>query len=241
MRRTILLILLVSSVGYSQSENQIGWIAKFGAAGGFTPMIFFPNYDGINVEMKNLGMEKFDGPLVTWGGGGYVYAMIIDNLRIGGIGFSGSKSTSHMINNLDTETEYSLGGGAVSFEYTFPFVKNMALSAGFLIGSGSLDINIFQNEDNFTWNNIWEDIESGRSVDYKQTSIKNSFYFFSPTVNLDLPITRFLAVRAGLGYQFTFGSDWEIGNERKLQSVPSDIDSDGLFIQTGILIGLFAF
>ena len=63
----------------------------------------------------------------------------------------------------------------------------------------------------------------------------------SPTVNLDLPITRFLAIRGGLGYQFTFGSDWEIGNERKIQSVPSDIDSDGLFIQTGILIGLFAF
>ncbi len=241
MRKIFLLFLTVSSFLIAQSENQIGWIAKFGAAGGITPMIILPNYDGINSELTNIGMSKLSGPIVAWGGGGYAYVMIIDNLRLGGIGFSGYKSESTVIKNLDTETKYSIGGGALTIEYTFPFVKNMALSAGFMFGGGSLDIDVYQNEGSFNWNTIWDDIKNGNSVDYKELSIKNSYYFVLPTVNIDFPITRFLAIRGGIGYQFTFGDDWKIGNGKNLNSVPSNINANGLVFQTGILIGLFAF
>jgi hypothetical protein len=241
MRKIILIFLILTSFTFAQSENQIGWIAKFGAAGGFTPMIMFPNIDGINQELNAIGMDQLSSPIVTWGGGGYAYVMIIDNLRLGGIGFSGSQSEVAKIKNLDTETEYSLGGGALTIEYTFPFVKNMALSAGFMIGAGSLDIDIYQNENSFDWSNIWDEVKNGTSVDHKELSIKNSFYFISPTVNIDFPITRFLALRGGIGYQFTFSNDWEIGNEKTLNSVPNNIDANGFVIQTGILIGLFAF
>jgi hypothetical protein len=53
MLKYILSFLLFASVMFSQSESQIGWIAKFGAAGGFSPMIMFPNYDDLNVEIQN--------------------------------------------------------------------------------------------------------------------------------------------------------------------------------------------
>ena len=94
MYKYIILLFITSSLLFSQSESQIGWIAKFGAAGGFSPMIMFPNYDGINPGLEYLNMEKLDGPIMTWGGGGYAYVMIIDNLRLGGIGFSGSRTRS---------------------------------------------------------------------------------------------------------------------------------------------------
>jgi len=241
MLKYLLSILFCTSIIFSQSESQIGWIAKFGAAGGFTPVIIFPDYDVVNSKITQLGMNELSGPMFAMGGGGYAYVMIIDNLRLGGIGFSGLKTETSKSGNLNNETNYSLGGGALTIEYTMPFVKNMALSAGFMIGGGSLDIDTYQNAGEFSWNGVWDDIVATSPTTYSEVSIKNSFYFVTPTINLDFPITRFLALRGGVGYQFTFGNDWEIGNERKLTGVPAGLNGNGFVIQTGILIGLFAF
>ena len=241
MKKIVLFILVINSFYFAQSESQIGWIAKFGGAGGFTPIILFPNYDDVNSEIVNLGMNKLSGPLYAWGGGGYIYVMIIDNLRLGGIGFSGFQSEKSTLNGFNNEVVYSLGGGAATIEYTFPFVKNMALSAGFMIGGGSLDINIYQNAVSSSWKGVWGNVVTNTIDVNKNYKLSNSFFFLSPTVNLDFPITRFLAIRGGLGYQFTFGSDWEISNGQKLTGVPSGLNGNGLFIQTGIFIGLFAF
>jgi hypothetical protein len=229
------------SILFAQSESQIGWVAKFGAAGGFSPIILFPNYDDVNVNLNNLGMNELSGPIYAWGGGGYAYVMIIDNLRLGGMGFGGLQSETSTLNNANNEVIYSIGGGAATIEYTMPFIKNMALSAGLMIGGGSLEIDIYQNSGNFDWNSVWDDVLDNSSTNNKEISMANGFFFLSPTVNLDLPITRFLAVRGGLGYQFTFGSNWEIANGKKIESVPSGLNGNGLFIQTGIFIGLFAF
>ena len=242
MKKYILLItFLTSSFLFAQSESQIGWIAKFGAAGGFSPMIIFPNFDDINPNLNQLGMNDLEGPLVTWGGGGYAYIMIIDNLRLGGYGFTGSQSESSTINSLKNEVNYSIGGGAVTVEYTMPFIKKIAVSAGFMMGWGALEIDIFQNSGNFEWNSIWSELYNGEEITDKQLSMSNSFFFISPTINVDLPVTRFLALRGGLGYQFALGDDWEISNGNKLTNVPSGLNANGIFIQTGILIGLFAF
>ncbi len=196
MKKSILILTLFTSLFYAQSEDQIGWIAKFGGAGGFTPMVLFPNYDAVNSEISKLGMNELSGPLYTWGGGGYVYVMIIDNLRLGGIGFSGYQSETSSQNSMDNEVVNSLGGGAATIEYTMPFVKNIALSAGLMIGGGALDIDIYQNSGSFSWDNIWQNVADQNSDQNKNYNLSNSFYFVSPTVNVDLPITRFLAVRA---------------------------------------------
>jgi len=241
MLKYFISFLFLLSTIFAQSESQVGWIAKFGAAGGFSPVIIFPNYDGVNAQISQLGMNDLSGPLLAWGGGGYAYVMIIDNLRIGGMGFSGAQSETSKTGNFNNEVIYSIGGGAATIEYTMPFVKNMALSAGLMIGGGGLNINIYQNSGEFDWNSAWNEVINSSSTNNKELSMKNSFFFLSPTVNLDFPITRFLAVRGGLGYQFTFGKEWEMANGKKLNNVPSELNGDGFFIQTGIFIGLFAF
>ena len=227
MTKYIIISLFCITSVFAQSESQIGWIAKFGGAVGISPTILFPNFDGINPKLNELGMNDFNGPIVGWGGGGY--------------GFNGEQTETSELNSYNNEVKYSIGGGAITVEYTFPFVKNMALSAGLILGSGSLDIDIFQSNGELEWNSAWDAVKNQTPSDYKEYSMKNSFYFISPTINLDFPITRFLALRGGLGYQFTFGDDWEAGNEVKLNNVPSEINADGFFIQTGLFIGLFAF
>jgi hypothetical protein len=241
MTKHIIISLLFFTSIFAQSESQIGWIAKFGGAVGISPTILFPNFDGLNPKLNDLGMNDLSGPLVAWGGGGYAYVMIIDNLRFGGYGFNGEQTETSKSESFNNEVKYSIGGGAGTIEYTFPFVKNMALSAGFILGVGSLDIDLYQSNSDLEWNSAWDLVKDKNQSDYKEFSMKNSFFFISPTVNLDFPITRFLAIRGGLGYQFTFGDEWEVGNEIKLNNVPSSINADGFFIQTGLYIGLFAF
>ncbi len=241
MKKHLILLFFIASSIFAQSESQIGWIAKFGGAAGITPVILFPNFDGINPKLNELGMNELSGPLVGWGGGGYAYVMIIDNLRLGGFGFSGLQSENNKSDSFNNEVIYSIGGGAATIEYTFPFVKNMALSAGVILGSGSLDIDIYQNNGDLEWNSVWDLVNKKTPSDYKEFSMKNSFFFISPTINLDFPITRFLAIRGGFGYQFSLGDEWTVGNNIEIKNVPSNINADGFFIQTGIFIGLFAF
>ncbi|MEE9431635.1 MAG: hypothetical protein V3V16_11375 [Melioribacteraceae bacterium] len=241
MKKIFSIILLINIISYGQLESQIGWIAKFGGAVGFSPVILLPNFDDVNSNLETLGMDELSGPIYAPGGGGYIYVMIIDNLRFGGIGFGGSQSSLTKNGNVENEVIYSLSGGAFTIEYTMPFVKNMALSAGVMLGGGELELNIFQNNGTFDWGNIWNNIKDNKEISNKSILMNNSFYLVSPTINVDIPINRFIALRGGLGYQFTFGDSWETGNEKKLNNVPSSFYGNSFFIQSGIYVGLFAF
>jgi hypothetical protein len=64
---------------------------------------------------------------------------------------------------------------------------------------------------------------------------------FTPTLNLDYPIYRFVTLRLGIGYQITFADDWTADNNQPLINVPSDLSGNTFFIQSGIFIGFFSF
>lgn len=238
MKKALFVILLIT-VGhcFAQDGEDVGWIARFGAAGGFTPAIVFPNLDPVNTEIKNLGIGQFsNSALVTYGGGGYIYIMMIDNLRIGGMGVSGSKSASGFAGGFNNEVVYNYGFGGLTIEYTLPFIKKTAVSVGALLGAGSASIEIYQNQNDFTWNNTWNGT-SGNS----NHKLSNNFFTFTPTINADIPLSRFVAVRVGCGYIFSFNNEWKVDNDQSVSSVPSNLKSNSFFIQTGIYLGFFAF
>jgi len=244
MKKLFLLVLIfLPLIGLNaQSAGSVKWIAKFGAAGGFTPLVFFPNYDALNNQLPGFGVDKLNGSLITFGGGGYAYTMLVDNLRIGGLGFGGSKSVKNSLNGIDRQVDYSFGGGAFTIEYTFPFIKKIAVSIGAMIGGGSLEVDVYSNDGNFDWNNLWNGINNNQS-DNKNVSkhLKNSFFSLAPTINVDVPINRFMALRIGSGYLINVGSTWKIDNDRVLNNVPSGLNGNSFFIQTGVFLGFFAF
>ncbi len=218
-------------------------MSKFGLAGGFTPMWMFTNVDAVNEMLPEFGVNQLStSGLLTLGGAGYAYIMLVDNMRIGGMGYSGSMSSSGIVDGFRKEADYSIGGGALSIEYTLPSIKRVAISFGVLLGGGSLELNLYKNRGEFNWQEIWQEIsDSESSSENFSRRMKNSFYLVSPTINLDFPLNRFIALRLGAGYQFTFGSDWEIENEQELTGVPSDLNGNAFFIQTGLFLGFFAF
>jgi len=63
----------------------------------------------------------------------------------------------------------------------------------------------------------------------------------TPTVNLDIPLNRFILLRLGAGYQIAIIEDWTSDNDRALNDVPSDLNANSFFVQSGIYIGFFSF
>lgn len=245
MKKYILILLILLAINNIQAqEEEVGWTSRFGIAVGFTPAYVFPNLDKINSQVKKMGIDELSNSgFVVWGGGGYAYIMMIENLRIGAIGLSGSTSSSGNINNLEKEVIYDFGLGGLTIEYTLPFVQKVALSVGAIAGYGSSTIEIYQSSSNFTWENIWAKVAKDGVLITSDVSdrITQSYFLISPTINCDIPITRFISFRIGAGYNLTFGKTWKINNDKDIANVPSDINSNSFFIQTGIYLGFFAY
>jgi hypothetical protein len=240
---TLLCILLLSTITNAQYKEGVGWVSKFGLAGGFTPMWVFTNVDQVNRMLPDFGVDQLStSGMLTLGGAGYAYIMLVDNIRVGGMGYSGSMNSTGVVDGFRKEVDYSLGGGALSVEYTLPSIKKFAVSFGVLLGGGSLELKLYKNKGEFNWQDVWSEMSDSESTSENFSRLmKNSFYLVSPTVNVDYPLSRFIAVRLGAGYQFTFGDDWEIENEQGLSGVPSELNGNAFFIQTGIFLGFFAF
>ena len=233
---------LCASLSFAQTKSQVGWMSKFGVAGGLTASWMFPNYDEINKQLPNFGIsEELSGGLLTWGGSGYVYLMFVDDLRIGGMGFGGTQSVLSSSNGFEKEVKYGIGGGAFTIEYTLPFIKRVGVSLGAMIGGGKLTIEQFQNKGDFSWQNTWDVFNSNSGTKNISRRMENNYVTLTPTINIDVPLTRFFAIRVGSGYQFTMNEGWTIENDKTLSNAPSSLNGDAFFIQTGIYLGFFAY
>ncbi|MCF8241104.1 MAG: hypothetical protein K9J16_06940 [Melioribacteraceae bacterium] len=236
-----LIVFLFGFSSISIAQNEVGWISKFGTAVGFTPYYLMPDYSELNKQLPAFGVDDFSGGLFSYGGGGYIYILVVENLRIGGTGFNGTASETKFFNGFDREVIYSVGGGALTIEYTIPSIRNVAVSFGAMIGAGSQEIEIFRNNQNFSWNGVWSEFSASPDADSYSRKLTRDYYILSPTINVDIPLNRFIAFRIGGGYLFTLGNDWTTENEIELTNVSSGLKSDSFFIQTGIFLGFFAF
>ncbi len=239
MLKKLILILLLSIGLQAQDYEKVGLISKFGAAVGFTPVWTIPNVSTMNSYLQGFGVENINtSGFIGYGGSGYIYVLVVKNLRVGGIGFGGTTTLSSS-NNNSRSAEYYSGMGGLTIEYTLPFVKDIAISVGGIIGGGSTSINLYQNSGPQNWDNIWTDFNSP-SLNQRR-ELKNAFFTITPTINLDYPINRFIAFRIGGGYTIPFSTSWEADNGNEINNLPGNLSSNSFFIQTGIFIGFFAF
>lgn len=242
MKRKIALLWLILAVSfYAQGMEQIGWVAKFGVAAGPLSVYVKPDLSPINPYVNNFGLDNIaENGMFTWGGGGYAYIMIVPNLRIGGMGFGGSSTNSKTLGGVTKESVYSYGAGAFTVEYTLPFVKNMALSVGAIIGGGYAELQLYERGENVNWSDVWKSFDDS-NTNFKSHKLSNKFFTLSPTINLDVPLTRFIAFRLGGGYIISFSNEWTADNGVSLSGVPGSLTSSSFFIQTGLYFGFFAF
>jgi hypothetical protein len=217
--------------------------APFGGGIGYVPAWYIPNVSPINTELNKIGMPELSSSgFYSSGIAGFLYLGFVKDLRIGGMGFGGSLSTSQTVDNVNREVVYSLSGGGVTIEYTLPFIKNVGVSVGAVIGAGSLELDLYRNSGNFSWGGMWEELnEPNQTLDNYYGKIRNHYWMFTPTVNVDYPVYRFVVLRLGVGYQLAFANEWTADNDQSVSNIPSDLNSNSFFIQSGIFIGFFSF
>ncbi len=230
------IVLLFTALNFPQQQKKY-FDAPFGGGIGYVPAWYIPNLAPVNVELKSIPMPELStSGFYSSGGAGFIYLGFIKFLRIGGMGYGGSVTSSQ----ANREVVYSLGGGGITVEYTLPIIKNIALSVGAIIGAGTLKIQLYKNSGSFTWQETWDEFASDESTSFSRT-LENSYWMFTPTVNLDFPLNRFILIRLGVGYQLAFNDDWTADNEQELKNVPSDLNANAFFVQSGLFIGFFSF
>jgi hypothetical protein len=218
---------------------------KLGGAGGFTQNLLFLDLDPINQVLASSGVTAFEKqPLLMLGGQGYGYIMIIPNLRVGGMGASGTmKSTLLDVpSNTRRDVELSVGYGGVTIDYVVPVVPRLDVALGLLLGSGGMSLKL--TRDNAlakVWDKTWQDFKNTDSVyNYSQT-LSGSFFVYQPSVNVEYALLRYLGLRAGVSYMGMVGSNWQVDNKFDLVGVPSAVSGKGFMVNGGIFLGTFLF
>ncbi|NWF89470.1 MAG: hypothetical protein HXY50_08400 [Ignavibacteriaceae bacterium] len=236
-----ILVILFSFTLFAQDKKYFD--APFGGGGGYTPGWIFVNLDELNYQLVGFGSGQLTkSGFYTSGGAGFMYIGFVPGLRLGGMGFGGSTSESTAKDGINREAVYQIAGGGFTIEYTLPFIKNMAVSVGAVLGGGNIQIELYRNSGNFNWQDLWSEITIVNSNTANVSrKLSNSFFLVSPTLNIDIPFYRFLSFRIGTGYQLALGKSWKIENDQALSGVPSKLNGNSFFIQTGIFVGFFSY
>ena len=252
MKKLILIfcLLIISPAAFSQSQQFFD--SPFGGGGGFIPGWTFTNVSPLNSMLSQTGLPQISSSgLFTTGGGGFIYIGFVPGLRVGGMGYGGSTSSKSTITPItvgifplktyNVESDYSVGGGGLTVEYTLPFIKSIGVSVGATIGGGSVTVELYRNAQSNYWGDIFNNTALPGNADESHKTLKNNYWLISPTINIDIPFYRFLCFRIGGGYNLTLGEEWKLDNNQTIYNVPTDFNGRNFFIQSGIMIGFFSF
>ena len=263
MRTPALLLTVVAlcvSLGLAQDEvipPKHSRMAKVGLFGGFTPGMLFPNVKPINDFLVAGGAAPLkDNGVFMLGGTGAAYIMIVPNLRVGGLGMSGSISSTSLdvATNIRREAQLKIGYGGVTVEYVVPIFEHLDFAFGTMLGTGGMDLTIRKsNGDASTWAGEQGYLHSVGTGDFAVptgTDLSNppgevtriltgSFYMIIPSVAFEYAITGWLALRVGASYVAMVAPTWKVAANYDLLGVPSNVNGNGFMVNLGLLVGTF--
>jgi hypothetical protein len=254
MHRTItlfLLILAAVSSALSQADQYEpvpppkSTPGKIGGAIGYTPAWLSMDLDALNATIVAAGGTPFDGGTMMLNGGqGYAYILLVQNLRVGGMGMSGTRSTSRIeeATNTHRDVELNVSYGGVTVEYTMPVMPRLDVTVGTLLGGGGMTVTMRRDQGGAkVWDDLWDEFGSSASPTEYTRKMDGSFFIYQPSVTIEFAILRWLGVRAGVGYLGMAGGSWQLDGHYDLAGVPDEINGNGWMINTGIYLGTFIY
>jgi len=219
--------------------------AKVGAFGGFTPAWLGIDVAPINAFLKPAGGAplKENGVFLT-GGAGAAYIMLVPNVRVGGVGMSGSiRSTALNAAGVRRDAELHVGFGGVTVEYVLPVVERLDVSVGGMLGWGGIDLTLRQDNGRAkTWQQEWD---AFRADDYGGNPgnitrrLSGAYFVYVPTVNVEYAILGWLGARVGGSYVGMTAPSWELDGKHELLGVPADVNGQGFMVSAGLFVGTF--
>jgi hypothetical protein len=221
-------------------------MAKVGLFGGVMPGYLFADIKPINDYLKGAGAATLgDNGMFMYGGGGAIYIMVLPNVRIGGMGMSGSLSSSQMDGVYRKDAKVSIGFGGLTVDYVIPLAPRLDLALGTMIGGGGMDLTLnLDAGGNKTWLQEWSDFGTGvygtpGQVNNIERQLSGSFFIMIPSANLEYALMGWLGVRLGVSYVAMMAPSWSLDSTHDLVGVPSGINGKGFMINAGLFLGTY--
>ena len=251
MKKMLLLLvagLLLGSTVMAQEEPippRRSRMPKVGLFAGFTPGWLNLDVGPVNDFITSAkGAPLSTDGMVMYGGAGAIYIMVIPNFRIGGTGMSGSLSSSTLENStgLRRDSKLNVGWGGLTFEYVFPIIERLDISAGVMLGWGGMDLTMrVSNGGTNTWENESTLIGNGLVAPGNNLTrvYSGNFFVYVPSVNVEYAFVGWLAARLGVSYAGMAFPSWKVDGNYDLLNVPSTVKGNGVMVQAGIFVGTF--
>lgn len=252
MKKTLLVLSLIAMVGsyvFAQEEPippKRTKMGKVGLFGGFLPGWLSVDVTSINDFIVHAnGVPLSNNGVFMLGGGGAVYVMVLPNVRLGGVGMSGSlKSTGIQSppSDIRRDAKLNIGYGGVSIEYVIPIIERLDFAAGIMLGGGGIDLTMrVSNGGNNTWGSEQTFLATGigGTTNNVTRTYSGAFFIWSPMVNVEYAILGWLAFRVGASYLGMSFPSWKVDGNYELLGVPSGVSGKGFMVQGGVLLGMF--
>jgi hypothetical protein len=255
--RTILLFALLAfsfqSISLAQDDDipippTRSRAAKIGGFVGFTPGWLSVNVNPLNAFITGAGGSplKDNGVFMTGWEGEFYVLFILPNLRMGGVGMSGSISSSAVDQaGIRRDVELRAGWGGVNIEYVVPIVPRLDFAFGAVLGTGGIDVTLREDAGGAkTWSSEWGSFGSGNYQSGSQVSsvtrkLTGSYFIWVPSARVEYAVIGWLAIRLGVSYAGMSSPSWKLDDKYDLAGVPGDISGKGFMVNGAILIGTF--
>ena len=216
---------------------------KIGGAAGFLQDWMFFDFGPINELMRSENLGEFDKKsLYAIGGQGYAYILVIPNLRVGGMGLTGSTAVKTKSGNVVREVDLHAGYGGVTIDYVYNLLPRLDITGGMLFGGGGLDFKINRSAGTTqSWLPTWDDFSSGKAADEYSAKLSGTFFVYRPSLNVEYAILRWVGLRIGVSYVGMSNPSWTRDDDFDLYGVPDNITAQGWSVNTGIFVGTFIF
>lgn len=252
---TFLLLSLLYVSGFAQEPEPIppkrSRAVKVGLFGGFTPGWLFVDVAPINAFLAaGKGAPLKDNGVFMTGGAGAAYIMVLPNVRVGGMGLTGSlTSTALDLNKIRRDATMRVGFGGVTIEYVVPVVERFDIALGGMLGAGGIDLTLRQsNGGSNTWTGEHELFgrwpgDPASSIVWTAPNVTRTlsgmYFVWAPSVNFEYSVLGWLGVRLGASYVGMSFPSWDVDGEYDLLGVPSEVTGKGFMVQAGIFVGTF--
>jgi hypothetical protein len=213
---------------------------QMGAGGGPYFGLMQLSVPELDDRLAAMGLEVLPDWLPTYGGGGTIH---VGRFLIGGMGYSGTHSTSAAAAGIARQADITVGHAGLMLGY-IKAISNMKLTLGSLLGMGSFEAQIRRApQGSADWTGVWEYYDSGftGTVDAADLSVSTrlsaSYFWAEPFISLRYWVIPLVALDLTAHYSYgKIGAGKLKENDRSISGAP-EMDLSGMGFRIGIFFG----
>ncbi len=217
----------------------------------FWAHILFRTYLSFNANVAQpfVGMN-YRNEVWMIGGQGFITLPWVPNLRVGGMGYSGTSVDCGCTNQVITQDStnvnryltYEVGYGAITIDYVLPLrTGHFHIVPGIALGYGAVNIYARQAANRLDFN-IGDEFGGGSPDNvYTTHTYSSSFFLYMPQIQFEYNPLSYLMFRLTAAYQGTSMGTWTVDQGVSLGNTSglSGINGSGLVISLGAFLGIF--